>query len=152
MSMQGAWIEPFLEALAENNNISDVCRQLEIPRRTVYDRKLNDPEFAKRFAAALEVSGEMLEAAALSRALDGWLEPVVHQGQLTGKYVRKYDNNLLMRMLAARNPRYRQNSGLELSGKLDVEKMTDAELAAEIARLQKKLADADPADPSAELA
>lgn len=139
MGAQSAWVEPFLAALAENSNVSEVCRTLGIARQTVYDRKLADPEFGRRFTAALEVTGEMLEATAFSRAIDGWEEPVYFQGQHCGD-VRKYDNGMLMRLLAARNPKYQQRTGVDLSGKLDVSSMSDAELNAEIIRLQKLLA------------
>lgn len=71
------------------------------------------------------------EDAALTRAVDGWEEPVWHQGVQVGT-VRKYDSQLLMFLLRARRPeKYRERAEIRHQGAVNQSS------ADELARLRK---------------
>jgi hypothetical protein len=46
----------------------------------------------------------MLEFEARRRAVDGWLEPVFHKGEVIG-HIHRYSDGLLLRLLAAHLPK-----------------------------------------------
>ena len=77
-----------------------------------------DPEFAAAVAEAEESSTAALEVVAFERALNGVEEPVVSQGVVVTT-VRRYDNNLLMQLLRARDPaRYNPQQNIRADVKL----------------------------------
>jgi hypothetical protein len=77
-----------------------------------------DPEFAAAVAEAEELATAALEVVAFERALEGVEEPVVSQGVVVTT-VRKYDNNLLMQLLRARDPaRYNPQQNIRADVKL----------------------------------
>ena len=109
-------------------------RRLRRPRdighhdKSVHYAKLkSSPEYATAFQEALQIGCDALSDIAVTRAADGWEEPVVYQGRVvlqensaTGEMVpvtvRKIDNQLLMFVLRNRHPDYRER--LEHSGKV----------------------------------
>ncbi|MCY4584103.1 MAG: hypothetical protein OXE50_15100 [Chloroflexi bacterium] len=81
-----------------------------------------------------------LEDIAWKRGVVGELEPLVHQGKLTGDNRRKYDNKLLEKMLAVRDDRYRPSKDGTTILKLDAGEIFERLLAAQrlaIAREKK---------------
>jgi hypothetical protein len=68
---------------------------------------LADPEFRETYEEARGRHPDQLEAEALRRAVDGVDEPVFHDGEVVG-HVRKYSDRLLMAILKARHPAYRE--------------------------------------------
>src|SRR5262245_24209273 len=62
--------EKFLEALEASLTVTKACEALGIGRRTVYDARKNDPEFAAAWDAAYERGTAALEDEAVRRAHD----------------------------------------------------------------------------------
>lgn len=60
--------ENFLKQLAENCNVADAARVAGVPRRTVYNWRSADPEFAKAWEDAEQEAADKLEAEAWKRA------------------------------------------------------------------------------------
>lgn len=106
----------FLEALAEGLTISGAAKQAGVPRRTVYNWRDADPDFAKAWIEAEDAGADRLEDEALRRAVSGLVEPVYYGGKEVGE-VRKYSDTLLVFLLKARRPdKYRDRVSTELSG------------------------------------
>lgn len=79
----------FCAALAETCNVGKACKAIGIGRRTAYEWREDDPEFAKAWAGAMRIGVSALEDEAHRRAFDGADKPLVHQGQFT--YLRDFD-------------------------------------------------------------
>ena len=136
----------FCTALAESGIVSSACRKAEISRTAAYEARNADPVFAEAWDKALEVGIAGLEDEAQRRAFEGVLEPVFQGGAKVGA-IRKYSDTLAMFMLKAHKPdRYRERHDLSLSGSLDLQTANEAELRAELARLQAALPPPAPAD------
>jgi len=97
------WVEAFLEALRKNANVSESCRAVDVNRMTVYEHRKRDPEFAKRWADAIEEAVDELELKAWQRAKVGRKVPVYHQGIKTAEHL-EVDNGLLKFLLKAYRP------------------------------------------------
>ena len=82
------------------------------------------------------IGAEALEDEATRRAAEGVDEPVFHQGAQVGT-IRKYSDTLAIFLLKGAMPeKYRDNAKLELSGRVDLGKLTDDELDQELLALQ----------------
>lgn len=151
----------FCAALAETCQVAKAAAAVGISRYTAYNWRKNDPEFAARWDDAMRAGLLVLEDEMHRRAIDGVAEPVLHQGQPTylveyvtgedGKpsartkldengqpipmTVRKYSDTLAIFLAKAHDPKYRDNSKLELSGHLALGAISDDDLEAEIAAL-----------------
>ena len=102
--------QAFLAALAETGNILKSSEIARVARRTAYDWKAADPEFADAWERALDIGADALEDEAVRRAVDGVEEPVFYQGKACG-VVRKYSDTLLIFLLKGRRPeKYRDRS------------------------------------------
>lgn len=127
----------FLKALAKCGNVSQVSRDLGIPRRTHYDWIDDDPDYARDAEAAQQEYCDRLEAEADRRAVEGVEDPVYQGGQLVGKR-RVYSDQLLITRLKALRPEvYKDRVAAEHTGKnggpiqydrVDLTKFTDEEL------------------------
>ena len=99
----------FLHALADTVNVARACRKAGIPRRTAYDWRDADPDFARRWNDALDDGIDLLEAELHRRAFEGVEKPVWHKGEQVGT-TRHYSDALAMFLLKAHRPeRYRDN-------------------------------------------
>ncbi len=131
------WRAAFLEGLRTLGCVSAACRLAEVGRQTVYDHRTADEGFAKAWDEALDESADLLVLEARRRAHDGVDEPVIWQGQLTGVWVgpdgtvvtettpnarrvpltvRKYSDALLMFLIKARRPEYRDSFRVQHAG------------------------------------
>lgn len=108
--------ERFLKALSDGATVGDACRSAGIARRTAYTWRDRDKEFREAWDSAILDGVDALEGEALRRAVRGVIEPVVSAGKLVTK-VRKYSDTLLIFLLKARDPRFRDKSAVELTGK-----------------------------------
>ena len=114
----------FLAELSERGNVRDACTAAGIPRRTAYDWRAADPEFAGEWDSALDEAADLMEHEAHRRAVDGTEEPVF--GSLghqlgTGEVGRitKYSDTLLIFLLkAARPEKYRERQQIEHTGEI----------------------------------
>jgi hypothetical protein len=101
--------EAFLAALEETANVKRSCEIIGLPRRTVYEWRDVDADFAKRWERSLERGTDALEDEAIRRAHEGMDKPVYQGGVLVG-YVREYSDTLMIFMLKARRPhKFRDN-------------------------------------------
>lgn len=126
----------FLDVLSKTANVTKACEVANIARRTVYDWKSADAEFAAQWEASLALGIEACESEAFRRAFEGYEEPVYQGGRMVG-VVRRYSDALATFMLKAHAPeKYRERSDVHLHGALAVSKMSEAELEAEIAEAQ----------------
>jgi hypothetical protein len=107
----------FLEELAiQEGDVSAAALAVGVGRRSMYDWREHDEDFAAEWDDVIGASTEKLEREAYRRAYEGVEEPVYYQGKVVG-YVMKKSDTLLMFTLKARKPdKYRENSKLELGG------------------------------------
>jgi hypothetical protein len=118
----------FLEAVAIYGTITRACVETDVGRRTHYDW-LETETYAKAFIEAEKIFADRVRDAVRLRAVDGWQEPVIYQGQYqfvnirakngTSKKqmvtVRKFSDRLLELLAKAKCPEFRDK--LEVGGK-----------------------------------
>lgn len=125
----------FCAALAETCNVGKACAAVSIARQTAYQWRNDDPDFADAWDRAMKVGLSALEDEAHRRGFEGTDEPVFYLGEKVGA-VRKYSDTLSIFLLKAHAPeKYRENSRVELAGKLTIDNMTVEEMEAELAAL-----------------
>lgn len=125
---KGDWKATFLKALAVSGVVLTACKKAKIGRTTAYKYRDEDSEFAAAWDAALDDAADVMEEEAYRRAVVGTLKPVYQGGQKVGS-IREYSDTLLIfRLKAARPEKYRERTDVRHSGKIDVSKLTDAEL------------------------
>lgn len=77
------WKLPLLTALRHYPVLHHACEVAKVDRTTVWRRREADPEFAQAYEEAMEAGIDRAEKEAFRRAVDGFEEPLVHQGMLT---------------------------------------------------------------------
>lgn len=77
------WKPAFLAALREVPVIRHGCEATGVHRDTVLKARKADPDFDAAVEAALEDGVDNAEREAFRRAVIGFEEPVIHQGQIT---------------------------------------------------------------------
>ena len=122
--------QQFLDALAETGNVSIACLEAGLGRRTVYEWKEADPDFAELWDDHLDQGIAKLELECLRRARDGVEEDVYQGGHLVGTR-KRYSDTLAIFLLKAHKPDvYRER--VEVSGKLetrpDLSELNETEL------------------------
>jgi len=83
----------FLEALAEDGNVTRAAMVSGYDRRSVYRKRQGDRTFAEAWDDAVDSAGDLLEAEARRRALSGVTKPLYHQGQPVYLYRTIVDEN-----------------------------------------------------------
>ena len=106
-----------------------IIRQAQIGNATYYRMEREDPAFKKAIEAAMETGKDVIREEIRSRAIDGWLEPVVSAGKLV-TYQRKKSDGLLTMLAKAHLNEYRT----------DVPQYSAAGLVGAADRLRAKLA------------
>lgn len=126
----------FLAALAATCSVTRACEAAGMGRRTAYEWRESDPEFAARWEKAKRIGAEALEDECVRRAREGVDEPVFYQGDECGT-VRKYSDTLAIFLLKGAMPeKYRENSRMELTGANGGPvQISDTERAAKIAAI-----------------
>jgi hypothetical protein len=98
----------FLDALANGLSVTGAANGAGIGRRTAYDWRKADTEFAAAWDLAVESGTDLLEDVAWQRAVKGNAEPVVSMGKVVyGKdgeplTIHKTSDNILSLLLKAR--------------------------------------------------
>lgn len=130
----------FLKTLTETLNVSGSARAAGVCKRTVYNAREADPEFAQAWDAALDEGLDNAEESVNRRAFIGVLKPVYQQGQMVGK-IREYSDGLAQFMLKAHRPeKYREKTALELTGKDGAPlQVDDGTAAAKLAAILEEL-------------
>ncbi|CUK12092.1 Uncharacterised protein [Achromobacter sp. 2789STDY5608615] len=125
----------FLAALAETGNVSRAAKAIDVARITVYEWRDEDEEFAAAWEKAKRIGMGLLEDEVLRRAHDGTEKPVFHQGLQCGT-IREYSDTLAIFLLKAHDPKYREKTGLELTGANGGPvQMSDSQVAGRLAAL-----------------
>lgn len=128
----------FLEAYADTANVTAAAIAAGVGRRTHYDWLEDDEQYAADFQQAGEQAVDLLELEARRRGAEGVDEPVIHQGQLCGRWVndkgetvqpdapgatmipltiKRYSDTLLIFLMkGARPEKYRDNSKMVVTG------------------------------------
>jgi len=163
--------QAFLASLAVLGNVTAAAEAAGVERKTAYNWRDADEDFAAAWDDAIEQAADLIELEARRRAVDGIDEPVVFRGQFTYLYreakdaegnpvldelsgepkmvpvldehgnhkvaaIRKYSDTLMVRLLMAHKPdKYRDNSKVELAGRLAISDMSEDEIRAELAAL-----------------
>lgn len=97
-----------LAAYAECGVVSRAAKAADVGRTTHYEWLLNDENYAAAFEEAHKYAIEAMEAEARRRAIEGWDEPVFHEGHVCG-HKRKFSDTLLIFMLKGALPeKYRE--------------------------------------------
>lgn len=136
----------FCTALADTSNIGKACKAIKLSRTAAYEWREADPEFAAMWDRALKIGVSGLADEAHRRGFEGVDEPVFHQGVQVAT-IKKYSDTLAIFLLKAHDPeKYRENSKLEVSGQLDLRKLSDDEIDAELAALSAVVKAADGPD------
>ena len=126
----------FLAALAATCSVTRACEAAGLGRRTAYEWREADPDFAARWEKAKRIGAEALEDECVRRATEGVDEPVFYQGYECGT-VRKYSDTLAIFLLKGAMPeKYRENTRMELTGANGGPvQISDTERAAKIAAI-----------------
>ena len=115
----GRWRKPFLESLARQGIVVTAAADASITKKTAYNARNNDPDFAQQWDDAIDTATETLEIELRRRALDGVEEPVFYRGVMLDQRVRKYSDVLLMFYLKGLKPeKYRDNISQHIEGKI----------------------------------
>lgn len=109
-------------------HVANACKAVKIGRRTAYDWRDQDAEFANRWDDIVGASLDDLEQEAYRRAYHGVERPVFYQGAECGS-IREYSDSVLMFILKAGRPeKYRDHYKIEHGGHIDVTQLSDEEL------------------------
>ena len=111
--------EVFLLALADTCQVTKSAKKAGVARQTLYAWREADEEFAKAWDVALEQGYELLEDVAIERAKNGVLKPVYQGGVKVGT-IREYSDTLMVRLLQAHRPAFRERTDINLSGKVSL--------------------------------
>jgi hypothetical protein len=132
------WPAKFIEALAKTCNVARAARLAKVGRRTVYDRRAANPEFAAQWDESIKIGGEALEFEARRRAIEGVKEPRYYKGKVCG-HVKRYSDLLLIVLLNAHFPeKYRSNHKLEHTGEVSLADLVgEAEARAEARKRER---------------
>lgn len=88
----------FLQTLARTKNVREASRAAGISSNSAYYLRSQSPPFARAWAKALAADLPSVVEAAYERAVNGWKEPIVHGGKVTG-HRRRYSDALLRLLL-----------------------------------------------------
>ncbi len=104
----------FLEALAQDGNVSAACAKVGLSREAAYRFKRRNALFARAWAAAQVQACALVGEVLGTRAIDGIEEQVWFRGEVVGTR-RRYDTRLLLAHMArldklAEDPRAREDA------------------------------------------
>lgn len=118
------WKAKFLAALAESPNVTRAAKLAGITRTYVYAVRGEDKEFALAWDNALEAAIDNAIGEVYRRGVEGVEEPIFYQGKESGA-VRKYSDNLLMFLVKAHRPEYRDSVKTDNTHKVEVVGLAD---------------------------
>jgi hypothetical protein len=109
----------FLTELEQGASLTKAAQVAGFDRRS-FQRLRFDPdggltEFGQQVAEAVEAGTDTLIDEAKRRAADGYEKPVYQGGVLVG-HVREYSDQLLIFLIKKRDPSYRENHQVQLTG------------------------------------
>lgn len=112
--------ETFIETLRGSCNVSESARAAGIGRRTAYEWREADEEFAAAWKDAEDEAADKLEREAWRRAVEGTDKPISFQGVITATY-KEYSDKMLEILLKAHRPeKFTDRSKVEHSGEMSI--------------------------------
>lgn len=120
----------FIDELRKRGNVSEAAAASGIGRRTAYELRDRDPDFAAAWEDAINAAVDAMEGEAWRRAVEGVDEPVFgrvakdEDGQIG--VIRKYSDSLMQTLLKAHRPeKYRERAEVQHSGRIEIEYVND---------------------------
>jgi hypothetical protein len=104
----------FLAAYADTFSVQSAAEKAHVDSSTHFRWVRRDSQYAAAFKRRRETAGAFLEAEAITRAGEGWLEPVYYQGDVCGE-VRRFDSGLMQFLLRGMMPE-KYGAKTEISG------------------------------------
>lgn len=104
----------FLKAYADTFSIERAAAIAKIGPASHFRWFRRNPKYAAAFKKQKENAGHYLETVAITRAGEGWLEPVYYQGEECG-VVRRFDSGLVQFLLRGMLPE-KYSARTEISG------------------------------------
>lgn len=121
----------FLDALvATGGNVTQSCAAAGFKRRSAYEWRADDLQFAADWDEAVNHGLDELESEARRRAFEGVEEPVFYKGEICG-YIRRYSDSLIMFMLKAYRPQFRDRVTIDVNA-------VDSEIEQRLAQLASR--------------
>lgn len=117
----------FLAHLAKHGNVSAAALASGMKRCSWYDLRAKDAEFAKQWEDAVEIATDLLILEAKRRAYKGTRKPVFYQGVKCGA-VREYSDSLMMFLIKAKKPEYREKTDINVNGEINIRELPDDQL------------------------
>jgi hypothetical protein len=132
-------IRDFLDVLRETANVSRAAKAIGVSRKTVYELRKTDKDFASDWDDALAESLDYLEEEARRRAFHGADKEVFYQGVACG-VVKEYSDSLLIFLLKSRRPEvFSEKVRQEITGKdgaaIEISSLSTEQKLARIAEL-----------------
>lgn len=103
----------FCTQIAAGATIGDAAEKAGYAASHLFERRRNEPELASAWAAADELAIQRMEREADRRGVNGWDEPIFHQGKQVGKVKKHSDTLLIFRLKAKRPEVYRERIGVD---------------------------------------
>lgn len=97
------WWDTFLRLLRQEKSVTKACEAAGVSRTAAYERRKSVETFADAWDECLETVRDDLEAGAMKRAVEGWLEPIYYKGQVVGT-CRRFSAALTIFMLKTHRP------------------------------------------------
>ena len=119
MTPRKEWRPAFIEALRATGNVTRAAQYAGRSRNQAYHVRQHSEHFAAQWREALEEGSDLLEAEARRRAVTGIDKPVYYKGKVVGS-ITKYSDRLLMFLLKAHDPKFRDGGKVEHPGAIDV--------------------------------
>jgi len=104
----------FLKAYADTFSVERAAAIAKIGPASHFRWFRKNPKYAAAFKKRKEDAGHYLETMAITRAGEGWLEPVYYQGAVCGE-VRRFDSGMAQFLLRGMMPE-KYASKTEISG------------------------------------
>ena len=104
----------FLNAYIHTGTIKGASKASKITKFFHYNWLHDDASYQAAFALAQAIVLDDDIAEIRKRGIQGWLEPLSYQGQLTGESVRKFSDNLAMFYIKRQDPTFRDNHKVEV--------------------------------------
>lgn len=121
--------EKFIELLMEYGVVTYAAQGVDVTRQTAYAARRIDKHFAEAWDEAVEFSVENMERVAYDRAVNGVNEPLSFKGELTGDYIKRYSDILLMFMIKGNKPeKYRENTNTQVNVNVSPNSLSDSQL------------------------
>jgi len=105
----------FISGLRTHGCVARAARESNLHRQNAYQMKAKHEEFSEEWDTALEECWDEMEIEARRRGVEGVPEGQYFKGKKIDE-VTKYSDNLLMFVLKAKRPEFRDRTAHEISG------------------------------------